>query len=112
MLVKELVQRPRPVSDVYGAVSYSFPSAHAVIALTVYGFLIYLCLKSQRSMVTKVGISLILGVIILLVSISRVYLDVHFFTDILAGLLLGIFCFCGSLLLFARRSRTSKIEMR
>jgi membrane-associated phospholipid phosphatase len=113
VLFKELVQRPRPFMDsALDAVSYSFPSAHTVISLTTYGFLIYLCLRSQRSMVAKVGISLLLGTIIFLVSISRVYLDVHYLTDILAGYLLGIFCFCLSLLLGERPMHSKAIKVK
>jgi len=89
-LFKYLVQRGRPVNiALIEEVGYSFPSAHTMISLVVYGFLIYLLLKFMKNKPLKVVISILFALIIIVVGLTRVYLGVHFMTDIFAGWLLG-----------------------
>ncbi|MEM5312398.1 phosphatase PAP2 family protein [Paraburkholderia sp. JHI869] len=87
-LLKFTVQRSRPTSIYEGIESFSFPSSHATLSIVVYGFLTYLVCRGHRRQVQVriVGIS---AAVIALISISRIYLGVHWFSDILAGLSLG-----------------------
>lgn len=89
--LKSFSSRDRPVfkGDYHGATS-SFPSGHASGALVFYGFIIYLFVISKLDPKWKWGINIILALIAILVGISRVYLGVHFFTDVIAGYLFGI----------------------
>ncbi len=88
--IKFFVDRPRPVG--LAAVSEdfsSFPSGHATAAAALYGFLIYLLWLTGRPKTTKIVGTIDLSILILLIGFSRLYLGVHFLTDVLAGFALG-----------------------
>lgn len=87
--LKELVARPRPGGEhLTYATGYSFPSGHAMISTVFYGFLAYLALRLLPGRMGKV-LAVILGILIFLIGISRIYLNVHYFSDVVAGFLLG-----------------------
>ena len=88
---KEIVQRARPLNSIVSEASFSFPSGHALISLIFFGFLIYLAMKNIKSNKIKTIISAILIVIVFLVGISRIILNVHWFSDVMAGFLFGLF---------------------
>jgi membrane-associated phospholipid phosphatase len=89
--MKSLSSRDRPefLGDFHGATS-SFPSGHASGALVFYGFLIYLFVVSKLESKWKWLINLGLSLLVILIGLSRLYLGVHFFTDIVAGYLFGL----------------------
>lgn len=90
LAIKHLVQRPRPVG--IAAViedSYSFPSGHATLSMALYGYLIYLLWLTKWSRAVKIFLTILLAILIILVGFSRLYLGVHYLTDVLAGLALG-----------------------
>ena len=88
--LKYIFQRPRPsVLHLVEESGYSFPSGHAM-SITTFGILlIFFLWQSHFSKNKKIIGSIVLGVLILLVLLSRVYLGVHYASDILAGFLLG-----------------------
>ncbi|MCK9368548.1 phosphatase PAP2 family protein [Candidatus Dojkabacteria bacterium] len=103
--VKILFARPRPetTSALITADSFSFPSGHTLIAITFYGFLILYLLMILKSKVLKY-ISVISGAIIILsVGFSRIYLGVHWPSDVIASLLIGTVWLSTLLLLFEYR---------
>jgi undecaprenyl-diphosphatase len=86
-----MVERPRPVyADAELATrSYSFPSGHTLLALILYGFLIYLILpfmqtEQKRTLLISLGI-----IWIVLIAVSRVVLGDHYPGDVLGSLALG-----------------------
>lgn len=88
--LKNIYQRPRPsITHLVQAPGYSFPSGHALGAMAILGAVLIIC--HQRWGKTGLGkvLSLVLASLIVLVALSRVYLGVHYPTDILAGLLVG-----------------------
>lgn len=88
-LVKIIVRRERP--DYLRMVvekSYSFPSGHAMISVLFFGSIIYLV--NKYNLKHKKLITFSLSTFILLVGISRIYLGVHYLTDVVGGYLLGI----------------------
>lgn len=90
-LIKILVQRARPaLSPLHTEASFSFPSGHTNAATTVYGFLMYLAIKYLPTKLSQIVAVAFCLVIILLIAISRLYLSVHWFTDILGGLCTAI----------------------
>jgi len=100
-ILKGLIQRARPPMP-YPAVvetSYSFPSNHALVAMALYGFVIYLVWKlCPESIVRGIWIGLLTS-LILLIGFSRLYLGVHYMSDVLGGFALGgIFLWLGILL--------------
>ena len=102
--VKGLVQSSRPIGvegifsiEEFSATGYSFPSGHAMTITTFGLLLIFFLWQSKLSKSKKILGSIFLGLLILLVCLSRVYLGVHYASDILAGFLLGsafsLFCY-------------------
>ena len=89
--MKSFSDRDRPgfMGDFHGSTS-SFPSGHASGALVFYGFLIYLFVISKLESKWKWLINLAFSVLIILIGLSRLYLGVHFFTDIVAGYLFSL----------------------
>ena len=85
-VLKNVVCRERPC--VYPG--YSFPSGHTLTHACFYGIIIYLVLKYVRSNFWRVFLSVFFGFMILMVGLSRLWLGVHFLTDVLAGLALGL----------------------
>ncbi|MDD3023659.1 MAG: phosphatase PAP2 family protein, partial [Syntrophomonadaceae bacterium] len=87
--LKVLFARNRPPEDALAAAyGYSLPSGHAMLSLSFYGFLAYLLMRKWPDTKGKAGAALLAG-LILLVGISRSYLNVHYVSDILAGYFFG-----------------------
>lgn len=89
--IKVLVQRDRP--DVLRLIEqggYSFPSGHAMISICVYGYLLYLVFIKIKHKVLKYGLGILLSILIISIGISRIYVGVHYASDVLAGYFLAI----------------------
>lgn len=91
-LLKIGFNRPRPQIFEWGthAASSSFPSGHAMSSVIVYGTVAYLAARLQRNVHARILTFVLAAMIIAMISISRVYLGVHYPSDILAGVLIGI----------------------
>lgn len=91
-LIKEMVQRPRPPIELrmVEESSFSFPSGHAMTSATFYGLIIYFVLKNVKNKKIKNTICITLSLLILLIGISRIYLGVHYASDVLAGFTFAI----------------------
>lgn len=91
-LLKNLLQRARPENAIAAAVehTFSFPSGHAAASVAFYGFLAYIIVRLAQSWKAKIS-ALFLGfAVIFLVDLSRLYLGVHYLSDVLAGNLVGV----------------------
>jgi len=89
MLGKIAFHRPRPKLAIYIEHSFSFPSGHATIAVAFYGFLTYILIRNFKQWKTKVNIFFIGITLILLLGFSRLYLGVHYVSDVWGGYLIG-----------------------
>lgn len=97
-LLKAVYERPRPAYEhLVEASGYSFPSGHAMISSGFYGFISYLLfylLKEKTN--NAIFAPIFFSILILLIGISRIYLGVHYPSDVIAGFLMGglwlIFC--------------------
>ena len=87
---KTIFHRPRPKLAVYAEQSFSFPSGHAAIAVAFYGFLTYILIKNTKQWKRKVNIFFITLGLVILIGFSRLYLGVHYLSDIWGGYLVGI----------------------
>ena len=68
---------------------YSFPSGHSMITVCFYGLLMYLIMKKVKNKYLKIVSMIILSIIVITIPISRIYVGVHYPTDVVAGLSLG-----------------------
>ena len=87
LLLKEIIQRERPISQLIEISGYSFPSGHATLSTTL-AFSLYLILKDK--VIYNKLLLIICMIFPLLISFSRVYLCVHYLSDIIAGIALGL----------------------
>lgn len=91
LLLKQLFQRKRPLSPLLKAAKgLSFPSGHAIMAVTFYGLVIYILQHSIPIDWLKWFVTILLVVLILLIGFSRVYLRVHYASDVAAGFIIGL----------------------
>lgn len=94
-LLKNLFERERPnVNRLIEIDGFSFPSGHSMGSMLFYGFLVYLLFRSKQRMQRKIGLGILLSIIILLIGISRIYLGVHYPSDVLAGFIAGFIWLC------------------
>jgi len=90
-LIKMLGARPRPPEYLRAVAEtgYSFPSWHAAIAIAFWGYLAYFAWKRIRNPALRIGVVLLCVLVILATDFSRLYLGVHYFSDVAGGTLLG-----------------------
>ena len=91
LLLKQLFQRKRPLSPLLKAAKgLSFPSGHAIMAVTFYGLMIYILQHSITIDWLKWFLTFLVVVLIILIGFSRVYLRVHYASDVAAGFIIGL----------------------
>jgi len=90
-LLKELFARPRPFFEhpLLLETSYSFPSGHAMESLVVYGMLAYFAVLALESWRARTAVVFGAVLLVLLIGFSRMYLGVHYFSDVVAGYAAG-----------------------
>lgn len=89
-LLKHLFNRERPdIPLLYEAKGLSFPSGHALMSITFYGLLIYIVFKTFTNPKTKWTLITLLLFLIFIIGFTRIYLRVHYATDVLAGYCIG-----------------------
>lgn len=90
-LLKLIFHRERPVTPLLQAAKgFSFPSGHALMSVTFYGLLILIAWQNIKQLWLKWILSIVLVILILTIGLSRVYLRVHYASDVLAGFCVGI----------------------
>lgn len=109
-VLKASFERSRP--DAGSAIplphSYSFPSGHAATAAALYGALTVLAVEQARTRAARIACTVTGAALVLAIGASRVILDVHYLSDVLAGFAVGVAWLCACLLgreLLARHGR-------
>ena len=90
-LVKEIVMRPRPIDALIFETDFSFPSGHVVMATIFFTLLIYIFVRKFKTLFWREIFIVISVLLIALTALSRLYLGVHWFSDVVAGCALGLF---------------------
>jgi membrane-associated phospholipid phosphatase len=91
VVIKKFVNRARPTLEHLVTVNtLSYPSGHSMAAMAFYGFLIYLSFQVNMPRIIRAIVVVLLIFIILCVGVSRIYLGVHFPSDVAAGFMGGL----------------------
>lgn len=94
MLLKSMIQRPRPPVEerLIEETGYSFPSGHSTNSMAFYLLVICLIYQNVKNEKLRNALCLILSIFPIVIGFSRVYLRVHYMSDMIAGFCLGIMC--------------------
>lgn len=88
---KQIVARSRPHSDLIDVINYSFPSGHSTLTMTTALLVYFIFVKRLSSSLAKNVLLAVCIVWPMFIAFTRVYLNVHWLSDVIAGLALGIF---------------------
>lgn len=104
---KDIFHRQRPhILRLVSASGFSFPSGHSMTSMSFYGLLIYIAWNNIDNKIIKYGVSVLLAFLILFIGISRIYLGVHYASDVLAGFSAGLVWLSVVITLFDRYKRS------
>ena len=99
--LKFAIQRPRPDGfQLAVEQGFSFPSGHSMVAMAFFGLLVWMVWRYEADRATRIGCAVAFSAVIVLVGVSRIYLGVHYASDVLAG-------FCVSLAWLAIYTRVA-----
>ena len=88
-LVKMTVERPRPDAKLTEAGGFSFPSGHSAMSMAVYGCLAFALARACRASLPRVAFAAAGAALIVAIGLSRIYLGVHYPSDVIAGWITG-----------------------
>ncbi len=90
-VLKYIIQRPRPIENrLIEESGYSFPSGHSMASTAFYGLIIYFIVKYVKNKKIRNICCILLTLLVFLIGISRIYLGVHYASDVIAGFSLSI----------------------
>jgi undecaprenyl-diphosphatase len=84
-ILKNIFQVERPISALIQETGYSFPSGHTTFAIVFFGLITYIFAKPKH----KIPATIISIILVTIIAFTRIYLQAHWLTDIIAGLILG-----------------------
>jgi len=116
IVIKNIIQRPRPIGqsvEVFAnLLDKSFPSNHVLTYTVFFGLLYYLFSQFPKGGIFILFIRLVSLLLIFLIGFSRIYLGVHWFSDVVAGYTLGILFLHSSIKIYSSLSKKNKHAVR
>ncbi len=110
--LKQIFGRQRPLTPLLHEVSgLSFPSGHAFMSFSLCGIFIYIVHRECRNVFVRYALYLLMLIFTFLVGLSRVYLRVHYPSDVVAGFCMGILWVTISLFIMRQMEKRSKLKM-
>ena len=115
-ILKYVIQRPRP--EGYMLINengYSFPSGHSMVSMAFYGLIIYFIWKLVKNKKVKYSLCGIIGILIPLIGFSRIYLGVHYASDVIGGFVISIaylIVFTSCIKTYLKLEREEKMDKR
>ncbi len=90
-VLKVIIQRPRPEGfRLATAGGFSFPSGHSMVAMAFFGLLVWFVWHYERDRRMRLGLCTAFLLVIVMVGLSRVYLGVHYASDVVAGFCMSV----------------------
>ena len=91
VVLKHIIQRERPnINRLIPEKGYSFPSGHSMMSMAFYGMLIFLLFKYVKNTALKWTLIVILTILLSTIGITRIYLGVHYPSDVIGGFLVSL----------------------
>ena len=109
-IIKILIQRTRPAMQLVTETDYSFPSGHSIFSIILFSLIIYFYKDEIKNKTLKILFIIANILVIILIGFSRIYLNVHWFTDVVGGYAIGFFV--ANLLLFILKESDAKNNHR
>lgn len=111
-IVKNIYQRPRPdqIEHLVEQGGYSFPSGHSMGSIILYGGILFMLIRMVKTKKAKWLLGIILGSLVLVVGMSRIYLGVHYPSDIIAGLSLGFSWLCFMIVIYGQKATRMELQ--
>lgn len=111
-LLKDIFHRHRPLQPLTpNVIGYSYPSGHSFSSFTFFGLLTYIIWKTNISIFWKWVLSVFFILVAVCIALSRVYLHVHFASDVVAGFCLSIIWLSISLWILLTIQRSKKLQL-
>lgn len=89
-IIKNLLEISRPLNILIMEKGFAYPSGHSTTAFFLFGFLLYLSNKYFKDNLRKILI-IVFSILPIIIGFSRIYLNAHWFSDVLGGAILGLF---------------------
>jgi undecaprenyl-diphosphatase len=109
-VTKTLVRSPRPTNMLVADLGYSFPSGHATVSIVFLGILTYLAWQCWNSLKVRAATCGLDIAVVVLIGFDRIYLNVHWFSDVIGGYLLGAFWLTFAITAFRYQRRKKSID--
>lgn len=103
-LLKRFIAVARPLNILLPQSSYSFPSGHTTTAVVFFGLIAFYLVKRSKSRLQKLSSIIFPTLLILIIGFSRMYINAHWFSDVLGGFCVGLFILALSLLIWEKRN--------